>query len=656
MTRGAASRIRRPDLALVPALLVCVSAPVIGTAGQTSGTGVIAGQVIDATTKRPLGGAVVSLGALEPASVAPGPAAVAPQPAQPALTRRAVALASAEGQFVFRDVPSGTYGLTSELDGYAGGATGRRRPGGPRSTLTLEAGGRVVGAVLTMWRLATISGVVRDDRGDPAIGVYVTAMRLTSANGRLELTLAGGSGESTDDRGHYRITGLMPGAYVVGARSSTQSAATSSVDAYQAAVTSGTSAAIPREWAQSGALRMPKSGLVVDGWQVTTSIGMPQPLPGPEGALLIHPNVFYPASRSPSDATVLMLAPGDERLGVDLTLPLVAGMRVSGVLNGPEGPAANHGVRLVPISATDPAFDVPVAYATTDAAGRFAFLGVPAGAYLVRAYRVQPVGAFRFVPPAAGALPGTGERVTPATDPPMPALFGELPVTVGSEPVDGLSLSLQPGARLAGRVVFEGASQPAAAQIQRIAMSIRPLAGTVPGAADARVDASRAFQTNGFPPGRYHIHVTPPGPEWTLASVRIAGADAAGQAFALGTRDVDEIVVTFTDKPITLTGTVRAADSGGSPDGTVVLFPADLDSWVATGLSSRRVASAPTSASGTYQIRVPLPGEYVAVAVPPDVAPEVDPDFVKRFASLGVRVTLLAGESKSQALTVVRVK
>jgi hypothetical protein len=86
------------------------------------------------------------------------------------------------------------------------------------------------------------------------------------------------------------------------------------------------------------------------------------------------------------------------------------------------------------------------------------------------------------------------------------------------------------------------------------------------------------------------------------------------------------------------------------------LLPADLDSWVATGRSQRRTASAAVTSSGTYQVRVPLPGDYIVIAVPPDIAPDVDPDFVRRFAPQGVRVTFAAGESKSQTLTIVRVK
>ena len=73
-------------------------------------------------------------------------------------------------------------------------------------------------------------------------------------------------------------------------------------------------------------------------------------MPAPNGAVLVHPPTFYPNARTSGEATFITLAAGADRSGVDLTLPLVSGMRVSGVLTGPDGPAANYGLRLSPVS------------------------------------------------------------------------------------------------------------------------------------------------------------------------------------------------------------------------------------------------------------------------------------------------------------------
>jgi hypothetical protein len=141
-----------------------------------------------------------------------------------------------------------------------------------------------------------------------------------------------------------------------------------------------------------------------------------------------------------------------------------------------------------------------------------------------------------------------------------------------------------------------------------------------------------------------------------LASVRIDGVDASDQAFTLGTTDVTDVVVTFTDKTMTIAGVVRPAGGGTDADATVVAFPVDYRAWLSAGMSPRRLATAATSASGAYQLRVGAPGDYLVVAVPPDVAPTIDPDFMTRFASSATRVTIAAGESKTLPLTVSRAR
>ncbi|HUF48498.1 MAG TPA: carboxypeptidase-like regulatory domain-containing protein [Vicinamibacterales bacterium] len=621
------------------------------TATAQGGTAVVAGQVIDATTGRPVGGAVVTLALGAPADAS----ATGQQPLAPAQSRRGVAVANSDGRFVFRDVPAGTFSITATRPGFAAGASGRRRPGGPGRPFTIGNGARLTNTTISIWPLAAIGGTVRDDRGDAAVGVAVWALRRAVVNGRLALTFAG-SVESTDERGRYRLANLMPGSYAVQIRTHTQTAAVSTVDAWRAAVTSGTTGPMMGQMSQTGGLRLTTAGLVVDDWQVSVSSGMTQPIPGPDGSLLIHPTLYHPSTTDPGAAAILTLEAGDERLGIDLTLPLVAGMRISGVLEGPEGPAPGHGLRLYPLGPDRLDVDQAAAYGTTDRAGRFALLGVPPGRYLLRAYRVPmrtPVA--RPVPSAAGALPGTTVEVLPPSA--GPSLYAELPVAVGTSHVDDLVVQLQAGARLSGHLVFDGTTaRPPAERLQQVSLTVYPMAGSSP-ANDARVDTEGRFTTAGYAPGRYTLFTgRAPGPEWTLASVRVAGVDVAGRTFTIGTSDINDVVVTFTDTVMTLSGTVRAADGGTETDATIVAFPADAREWIEAGMPRGRLATASTSSNGTYQIRLPLPGDYHVVAVPLDASPEVDPDFVARFAPQAVRVSFARGETKTQPLTIGRAR
>jgi hypothetical protein len=42
--------------------------------------------------------------------------------------------------------------------------------------------------------------------------------------------------------------------------------------------------------------------------------------------------------------------------------------------------------------------------------------------------------------------------------------------------------------------------------------------------------------------------------------------------------------------------------------------------------------------------------------VPPEIAPEIDREFIKRVLPSAVRISLLPGESKTVSLTLARVK
>jgi hypothetical protein len=264
---------------------------------------------------------------------------------------------------------------------------------------------------------------------------------------------------------------------------------------------------------------------------------------------------------------------------------------------------------------------------------------------------------FRPAPPAAGAPPGTRMEAAVAR-PDGPPLFGETPMTVGAAHADNVTVTLRPGAKISGRVVFEGAAaQPAPAALEKVTVTIRPLFGTLPGSTNARVDADGRFTFAGYPPGRYMLFAAAPlGPEWSIASFRVGGVDAAGQAFTLGDTDIADAVLTFTDKTITLGGTVRAADGRSDPSATVVVVPADTEAWMKSGMSPRRTASVATSSTGDYTIRVALPGDYLVFAVPADIVPDVTRELLKRFLPSVARVTLAAGESRTQPLTIARTR
>ena len=618
-----------------------------------AGTAILAGQVIDDTTKRPLSGVVVtlSLGTPSGTGTPPGPAA-----------RRASALSNTDGRFVFRDVPAGTFTITTSRAGYAASGSGQVRIAGPTRPVIVADGARVTDMVIRMWRLSAVSGTVRDDRGEPLVGVSVWALRRSMTSGRPELVFGGGTVEATDEQGRFRLAGLAPGNYAIGVMGSTYTNPSSTVRSILGLRSDpnrpGPMPGVTTEGRLSGAIQIERAGVEIDGWQASVGSGSPEPLPGPDGTLLLHPTTFYPGVTDAAAAALIRLDPGVDRHGLDFSVPLIKTTRVSGVLVGPDGPAPRHGIRLIsaPTDPTTPVDSRNVASGTTDERGRFVLLGVPPGTYVLDAYRAPMTAAMARMLTAM-----TGENVQLPANPP-PAVHGRLPITVGTTPVDGLELVMLQRAVVSGRVVFDGQAPvppPPTEKSRVISVALWDVRTT--NRIEGVMAADGTFEIRDVPPGRYHVLGETLDRTWRMAAARSADADLVEQVLEVGQESIPNIIVTYTDKPIGLTGSVLDDTGQAATDGSVVLVPANVDAWIAAGIRVQRTKVATIGTDGRYQMTVDLPGDYLVIAVPPEINPQtsfspitVSDEVARAFASMGIKVSLAPGDNRTQAITMRR--
>lgn len=592
---------------LIVLMVLCVGAE--GAAQAPTGSEqvrTISGQVVDAATGRPVSAVTVTL-------------ILAKIEGLPVVT-------GADGRFVFRvRSDDSSYTVTARKGGYAEGGSGRMRIGGALQPVRATALAPNAAVTIRMWKLGAITGTVIDEAGEPVVNVQVRALQRSTIGGRKSFAPAGTS-VTTDDRGVYRVSSLPPGEYVV--------------------LTSpppvSMKSTIPSDTARTGRAVGELAFLfggpttafleVGDAW-MALGRGTVLPPPPRNGRLQIYPPTFHPSATSAVQASIVTLGSGEERPSVDIQLAPAPAARVSGLLMDASGPSANSMLRLVPAGADELPGDLLAAVSGTDASGGFAFAAVPPGQYTLR---------------GRGRVPGAGVLDT---------TWLALPVTVSGDDIEGLVATLSPALRVRARMQFDGSSpQPQYAENGRFTSlpfaleSVANAPETITVGAAAMEQGAIVF---GYPPGRYRVRVANSPHGWMFKAAMLNGVDVSETPFDL-TKDVDDLVLTFTDRWSGMSGSVQGPGADGA---TVVVFSADTQLWQTAGPSSRRFRSVRASTGGQFGISSLPPGDYYVTAVREEDASDWrDPAILDLLARAATRVTIFDGEHRTMDLQVREVR
>jgi hypothetical protein len=643
--------------AVLWAVVVSQSVPGAASAVQPPTTGLILGRVVDGTSGRPIAGAIVSL---------QGGAVAAASRTQPR------AITNGNGQFVFRKLTKGVYRMTAVHAGYVDGAYGQRRPAGSSLALDLAEGQRAGDVVIPMWQHASIAGTVVDEAGEPAIGVSVRAYQRRVVLGRLRVTEARSS--TTDDRGTYRMTGLVPGSYFVALVWHETSVPNSVSELFRNGVLGNDPKMMEvmrdRISMGAGGISTPgsPSGVQTGGVWRDLAPGVAVPPVGPEdGAVYIYPTQFYPGVPSAARARAITLQSGDTRDGIDFALRPVKASRVSGTVMGLEGPLANTVVHLMPAQ-DEGLTDLETAATMTGTGGEFTLIGVPSGQYVIKVVKTP-----RAIVPSNPQMTTTTQisvgssmvmssgssapnNAPPPPVPDDPTQAGEAAVAVADADVKDVLVTLQRGPRVTGHFEFDGTrDRPDAAAMSRIYVSLEPVETRVdygPGGIDqsGRGDETGNFKTVGVAPGQYRVRVFGV-PLWVVRSIVSDGKDYADTPIEIRAADVSNVTIVFTDRPSKLTGSVRAPD--GNPDSAslVVTFPADAANWTAASASPRRLRSVRADKTGNYTISGLPAGEYYVTALREEATVDwQDPQVLEDLARSATLVRIAEGDTVTRDL------
>ena len=549
-------------------------------------SGRISGRVLTADTGRPIKRARAFIAAAE-------------------LSGGRGSLTDENGIFDFAELPAGRYTLTVSKSGFVSLSYGQLRPLQAGTPLQLGDGQQLKGLEFRLPRGSVIAGHVLDEDGEPMPGAMVRIMRYQYLQGNRQLLPAGTA--QTDDKGQYRVWGLMPGDYYV-------NAVTRIADL---GGRGGGPGGGPGGGRGGGVFIAGIVGGALGG-NVATLFGGA----GDDQDRVAYAPTYYPGVGSVNEALPVTVGLSKEVLDIDFNLQLVRTSRVSGHVTNPDGtPTTSGNVNLAPDGAAAGRGPIGANYGSRiEWDGNFSIGNVPPGRYTLRAR---------------------------GNDTEVPQ-YAAQPLTVSGGELSNVSVVLMPGASLSGSVTFQSTQLPVPGDLTQVRITAPAIDqfGVGPNP-NARVDKDGNFTLEGVPAGAHLIRPNGGVRGWALKSVTVDGHDVTDTPIDLKSgQRLANVGVVFTDKLSEIDGTVT--DQQGTPftDFTVLAFPTDPSLWRP---QSRHIMTARPDQTGKFKIRGLPPAEYYVVTVDPAEQGEwFEPTFLDQHRPAATRLTLGDGDVKTQ--------
>ncbi|MFN8062261.1 MAG: carboxypeptidase-like regulatory domain-containing protein [Vicinamibacterales bacterium] len=511
-----------------------------------------------------------------------------------------------DGRYEIRDLPAGRYTVTISKPGYVSLSLGQKRPRQPALPLTVRDGERFANVDLSLPRGSVVSGQILDEHGAPVVRAMVQVQRYEYRQGVRRLVPEGM--DTTDDRGQYRVFDLEPGEYYV-------------------------TASPPPDGRRGG-----RGGF--GGGPGGPGFGGPGgggpgggPGFGPPGRPVLQDEddneqnyapTYYPGMTAPTDGGRIVLGLSQEMLNVDFPLLLVPTGRIEGTVTATSGRAIRGGSILL----VDAGMRFQSPYrARFGEDGAFKLTNVPPGQY-------QAV--------VQASIDGVDGMLTSST-----------PLSVGGGVQRGLTLVVQPGATVSGRIAFDGTSTLRDTELLRIGVSLVPAEPTTLGrGASQNANVDRTFTIANVPSGPAVVRMARLPNGWQLKSAILNGVDVSDAPLEVKANEtIGGLVVTLSDRSSSLTGVVRNDRGDSVADYTVVVFPADEALWRP---QSRRIAARRPDQLGQYTITGLPSGKYLVAAV--DYVEEGewnDASFLGGIRGRALPVTIDDGSPHVQDLRVI---
>jgi hypothetical protein len=323
--------------------------------------------------------------------------------------------------------------------------------------------------------------------------------------------------------------------------------------------------------------------------------------------------IYFPGTRFPSDAQLVTIDAGREEM-VNFTWERARALRVSGVVVSAI-PLATPQIFLSTLNMSGPAGQLGAGgpAGQLGAGGSFTFQGVAPGDYVLTV------------------------RTGPAGGP-----FASVPVTVRDSDVSGLVVTMQPPARIRGRVTFDGAAPPAAQFPLRLRSNDPGDLTTFVIGDSVRLTEDGQFETQS---GRSRVFFDVAS-GWSVTSVTVNGEDAylTGIELSPGST-IDNVRVRVTNRLTRVSGQVTSDRGEPISGANVTVYQTD-----APHAPIRMVLRTTRSDDdGRFEISGLRRGSYVAVASETADGANAGTEFEEWLRNVGQRFSL--GEGQAVNLT-----
>jgi hypothetical protein len=394
----------------------------------------------------------------------------------------------------------------------------------------------------------------------------------------------------------------------------------------------------------------------------------PSPSLTPAAPIAFSP-FYFPGTPFFSEAGRIRVATGEERENIHFTLAPVPSSTIEGGVNGNVLSLAAVQLAIIPDAPRLSPSTGGITSQPPNAGGEFKYGNLAPGRYRIVARANR-----NAADPGPGLPSGaSGSSVGGGVAPPSvklgtgdELLYAIADVEVRGEDIRGVSLSLQPGGTLSGKVVFDAETAKLPEDLTALRVGAFMLGGSyVSNAGSTRVgnalsslppvnlNEDGTFRLVGLGPTLYYLDCQLPATlssVWKVRSAMVGGRDLLDTQIEGLSVNLAGITITLSDKRTELSGTLRSSSGQAGSDYYVIAFSADRTNW---RQGSRRNKFVRPASDGRFLFADLPAGDYLIAALT-DLEPAEwqDAAFLEQVAPAALKVAIAEGEKKTQDLRV----